>query len=303
LSASRLQLEQAVDQAPDDSERYAVLGDWLAQAGDPRGELIALQLGDRSSSSARSREAELLSTRGLRISRAKRAQWRWGYIHTLAFDLTGADGWEAWRVPDGDRTWASELLGPELTHPSCRFLRELVVEGDPGDVALRWLSTHPPAVLRSLQLVSNEVDLATVGAGLERLERLAIASQFITPATLALPRLRELQLPLDALPARSLALVLDALRPTLRAMTVTSLEGVDAAALAPLFELRALDSLTVRADAMGRGAVDALEASPLKEQLVTLDLSRSGLSEEATKRLLKRAGQFPKLSSLLLGET
>jgi uncharacterized protein (TIGR02996 family) len=302
LTASRLQLEQAVEEAPDDAARYAVLGDWLAQAGDPRGELIALQLGDRSSSSQRAREAELLGTRGLRISRAKRAQWRWGYIHTLAFDLTGADGWEAWRVPDGARTWASELLGPELAHASCRFLRELIVEGDPGDVALQWLSENPPAVLRSLQLVCNEVDLAQVGKGLERLERLALASQFITPATLALPRLRELQLPLDALPSRSLALVLDALRPTLRSMTVTSLEAVDEVALAPLFELRALESLTVRADTMGRAAIDALEASPLKAQLVSLDLSRSGLSEEAAKRLLKRAGQFPRLSTLRLGE-
>jgi uncharacterized protein (TIGR02996 family) len=302
VTASREQLEQSVDESPDEAAGYAVLGDWLSQAGEPRGELIALQLEPRRTPAQRVREAELLKLRGIRIARARRAQWRWGFIHTLAFELTQADGWEDWRVPDGDRTWASELLDADLRHPSCRFLRELIVEGDPGDAALSWLSAHPPPLLRSLQLVCNEVDLSAVGAGLASLERLVLSCQFITPARVPLPGLTDLQLPLDALSSAGLALTLEGLAGTLRAVTLTSLEPVDTGSLAPLFGLAALESLTVRADAMSRGAIDELLDGPLSERLVTLDLSRSGLSAEAAGRLLRRAKGLTRLSSLVLGE-
>jgi hypothetical protein len=42
VNAEREALEASIDAAVDDAARYAVLGDWYAQAGHPRGELIAL---------------------------------------------------------------------------------------------------------------------------------------------------------------------------------------------------------------------------------------------------------------------
>ncbi len=302
MPTDRESLMAAIDAAPDDPGAYGVLGDLLSHEGDPRGELITLQLSDRLTPPQRAREATLLRTRGLRIARATRAQWRWGFVHTLAFELTRADGWEAWRVPDGERTWATELLAADLEHPSCRFLRELFVEGDPGEVALRLLSSRPPGVLRSLHLVCNEVDLAAVGAGLRRLERLVLASQLVTPAALPLPSLVDLQLPMDALTATGTALVLGSVAKTLRSVTITSLEPVDGDLLEPLAELPGLTSLTIRADTMSRSAVDALTEGPLRERLEQLDVSRSGLTAEAAQRLLKRADRFSRLSSLLLGE-
>jgi hypothetical protein len=43
-SRTRGDLERLIDDDPYDAERYAVLGDLLQRDGDPRGELIALQL-------------------------------------------------------------------------------------------------------------------------------------------------------------------------------------------------------------------------------------------------------------------
>ena len=40
----KAELESAIVRDPDDLDAYAVYGDWLAEQGDPRGELIALQL-------------------------------------------------------------------------------------------------------------------------------------------------------------------------------------------------------------------------------------------------------------------
>jgi hypothetical protein len=303
VNEPRDRLWSAIEAAPDDPGRYGVLGDLLSSEGDPRGELITLQLSPRLTPAQRAREATLLRTKGLRIPRATRAQWRWGFVHTLAFELTRADGWEAWRVPDGERTWGTELLAGDLEHPSCRFLRELFVEGDPGEVALRALSARPPGVLRSLQVVCNEVDLSALGPGLARLERLVLSAQLMTPARLPLPALTDLQLPLDALTPTGTALVLTSVARTLTSLTITSLEPVDGDLLTPVGDLPALTSLTIRADTMSRSAVDALTEGPLCERLEVLDLSRSGLTAEAAQRLLKRTNRFARLSSLVLGES
>src|SRR5688500_18514450 len=43
-----LALEEAIAQDPDDEEAYLVYADWLAERGDPRGELIAVQHAQRA---------------------------------------------------------------------------------------------------------------------------------------------------------------------------------------------------------------------------------------------------------------
>lgn len=297
MSTTREQLEAAIDAAPDDASRYAVLGDWLSSHGDPRGELIALELDTTKPTRARrEREAQLQWLDGIRINAPHRAQWRWGFVHTLAFELNRQDAWEEHR---GD--WPEALLGRELAHPSCRFLRELIVEADPIEDGLRWLGEHPPPVLRALHVVSNELELAAVPK-LARLERLTISCQLMVPARLELPSLEELSLPVDALSSRALELVMAGVARTLRRVTLTSLEPLEPEHLTPVFALPSLEHLALRADAMTRPAVEALAESPLAQRLVTLDVSRSGLTADAAKRLLKLAPRFPRLSSLVLGE-
>ena len=289
-------LEAAIDDAPDDASRYAVLGDWYLQLGDPRGELIALQLTERSTRAKREREDELLMMRGLRIPRTQRAQWRWGFVHTLFFGLVQYTAWEEHRDD-----WTSTLLAPSLEHPSCRFLRELVVDASPGDDALRFLATRAPKHLEGLTLTSNELDLSLVGPGLGKLVKLNLFAQLIVPAPLSLPRLRELSLPVDAMTIGGLWTLLGSV-PSLRKLTLSSLETFDGEALAPVAQLRSLQSLTLRAEKTSRSAVDALADSPLRETLETLDVSRSGMTEEAAHRLLALAPTFAKLDSLLMGD-
>lgn len=296
MSSERDALEAAIDDAPDDASRYAVLGDWYLQAGDLRGELIAIQLGDRSTRARREREEELLRTKGIRISQTQRAQWRWGFVHTLFFGLVQHAAWEERRDD-----WTTTLLAPALDHPSCRFLRELVVDASPGDDALRFLSAHTPKHLDGLTLTTNELDLARLGGGLSRLAKLSVYAQLIVPAQVSLPRLVELSLPVDAMTINGLGIVLGAL-PSLRKLTLSSLESFDREALFPVTSLGSLESLTLRAEKTTRSAVDAIVESPLRQSLRTLDVSRSGMTEEAAHRLLEWAPKFSRLDSLLLGD-
>ncbi|MFZ5438728.1 MAG: hypothetical protein ACOZQL_01905 [Myxococcota bacterium] len=296
MATDREQLEQAIDEAVDDAARYAVLGDWLAQTGDPRGELIALQLdAGRKTKAKREREEALLLTRGIRVAQPQRAQWRWGFVHTLLFELVHFAQWEE-HLDD----WPQALLEPQLRHPSCRFLRALVVDGSPGDRALEYLSQQLPRHVGALTLICNELDLARARGALGRLTRLQVSAQLITPARLALPGLRELALPLDALSDAGLRLTLESL-PALEKLTLSSLGTIERAAVEAL-AVAPLTSLTLRAEQTSRGAIDALCDSPLRESLVSLDVSRSGLSEEAARRLLARASAFAKLSDLVLGD-
>ncbi len=296
MTAELAALEAAIDASPDDASRYAVLGDWYAEAGHPRGELIALQLDSQRTKARREREATLLLAPGVRISQAQRAQWRWGFVYTLLFELVHHDAWEG-----HPEDWPQVLLQPELAHPSCRFLRELVIDASPGDRTLDFLSAHLPRHVRALAMICNEVDLARAKGSLAGLERLQLSAQLITPAPLALPQLAELAVPLDAMTSGGLGLVLGSL-PSLRKLTLSSLETIDREALFPVAQRTGLESLTLRADQTSRSAVEAIFDSPLRESLTTLDVSRSGLTEEGAQRLLKLTPKFERLSNLVLGD-
>ncbi len=289
-------IEEAIDAAPDDATRYAVLGDWYAQSGHPRGELIALQLDPQRTKARREREEALLHAPGIRISQGPRAQWRWGFVYTLLFELVHHDAWESHH-----EDWPDTLLQPALDHPSCRFLRELVIDASPGDRTLGFLATRLPRHVRTLTMICNEVDLAHATGALAQLERLQLSAQLITPAPLALPRLAELALPIDAMTIGGLGVVLASL-PALRRLTLSSLETIDREALFPVTAMHGLESLTLRAEKTSRSAVEAIVDSPLRETLTTLDVSRSGMTEEGAQRLLKLTPKFERLSNLVLGD-
>jgi hypothetical protein len=107
-------------------------------------------------------------------------------------------------------------------------------------------------------------------------------------------------LPADALPIAGLSTLLDSL-PSLRKLTLSSLERFDREAVFPLTSAR-LESLTLRAEETTRSAVEAIFDSPLRESLRSLDVSRSGMTEDAAQLLLESAPRFARLDSLLLGD-
>jgi uncharacterized protein (TIGR02996 family) len=138
--------ERAILEAPDDPASYAAYADWLFERGDPRGELMQVQLAledERLSAAERARlrecEAELLA--------AHQAEWlgplapfllsgdqvgRWGYVGEQ-FIRREEPNYE-WRFMRGflDTVHIRNLYVPMARAlrdaPQTRFLRELVIE-------------------------------------------------------------------------------------------------------------------------------------------------------------------------------
>lgn len=102
-----------IEAAPDSLSLRQVLADALSEAGDPRGELIALQLKQRSNSQS-----------------AAQTQVLWQYhlaVHRQALcGALSADDQVSWRLGFWDELY---LRGPDavLDHPSTRLLRVLTV--------------------------------------------------------------------------------------------------------------------------------------------------------------------------------
>jgi uncharacterized protein (TIGR02996 family) len=182
---------------PDNATLLAVLGDLLEGQGDPRGELIAMQLGLRTSSVA---DAVAIARRRNQLRdqltppipsalepwlRAK-FQWGIGFVRSLDLGIL----WSSQRPLFDALATDGEVLGAALgelwAHPSMRFLREVIAH-HAGAGAL--LATNPPAMARALTIsrgainvppgVMNDVDaVGVVLAGIPRLERLRIATDF-----------------------------------------------------------------------------------------------------------------------------
>jgi uncharacterized protein (TIGR02996 family) len=150
------ELERAVADAVDDPEAWAVYGDWLAGQGDPRGEIIALELDGQNASSLYDARAWL----GGEVSAP--LEWRHGFVASA-------------QLHSDDQ--AIEGL---LASPAGRFLRELRVDGDAGPVAAA-LIRHPPRSLRELTIGRTFVrqshplgDLAPIWPLLPHLRRLEL---------------------------------------------------------------------------------------------------------------------------------
>jgi uncharacterized protein (TIGR02996 family) len=175
-------LEKAILANPGDRDAYAVFGDWLQEQGDPRGELIALQLGNRDKAGKQLIEkhadyflgplAEHQKTRDglsnnsrshLRTSAQEKEWqktgeqaflWRNGYIHRvrLSHDVYFEADWKGKTV---------DVLDLVLKHPSGRYVVEFSFQtnGDPSDGNLQdiidLLGKKAPATTRKITFGDN----------------------------------------------------------------------------------------------------------------------------------------------------
>ena len=150
-------LEQAIEADPYDTATYSVLADWLQAQGDPRGELIALQLAnkDKQAKALIAKQADYflgpLAEHQLTHDGEKTPAftWRSGYIHGLRLSHNHyAD--EAFQGS------LAELLDLVLRHPSGRFLAEITFgfNDDPNEDDLQdlidLLAKRAPGTLRKL---------------------------------------------------------------------------------------------------------------------------------------------------------
>ncbi|MFO0740117.1 MAG: TIGR02996 domain-containing protein [Labilithrix sp.] len=157
----------AIHAAPDDDELRAVFADWLTERGDPRGELITLQLAPKPTPAAKKREAALLKKHGRAwagpLDRVFQKESR---VFTRGFLSRGI-------VLDSATLTASELAHPEWALVESLSFLQFREETIPGLLAAPWLRN-----LRSLARVPE--------VALERIAAEGLA-----------PRLEELQMELE----------------------------------------------------------------------------------------------------------
>lgn len=280
----RAAFEAAIDAAPDEASLFAVLADWLSHHGDPRGELIGLMLGEQNEATAQRRNA-LLAHPSLRWGGSS-DQWRWGYVHEATLS-SGSP-----HTLDAGTLWR---------HPSLRFLRALRLSfAEPFEALLTHLVDASPRVLHRLELAApRPLDLSQLAPTLP-LRALSLHAPQLTNTLAAFPGLATLELG-GLFDRRSQAAVLFAENQQLRAVTIEWFGAVPLEALTGVLTLPALERLTVRADRTDEGVIDAILDSPLGARLRCLDLSASGLTEPAARRLLDRVREHASLSELILG--
>ena len=214
------ELEQAINANPDDKETWAVYADWLQGHGDPRGELMALQIAgkDKAARALIDRHADYflgplaghqktydgdLGNNGRTNSKAWVTEnqqaflWKFGFIHRarLAHDSYADDEF------DGRLAEVLELL---LAHPSGRFVAEMAFNsnGDPNENDLQdlidILACRAPPTLRKITIGDNidqiswynVGDLGVLWPAIPNLASLYIEAGSFTLGSIDAPRLR-----------------------------------------------------------------------------------------------------------------
>jgi uncharacterized protein (TIGR02996 family) len=320
--AVREALEAAIRDDPDDVAAHAVLADYLQEHGDPRGELIAVQLAleDPKHSAAQRKK---LREQESKLFLAHRREWL-GPILEYAEDsgllserqTSFRRGW-LWALKldsgGGDDEYA-RLFQALAAAPQARFLHDLTIDRAPED-SLKVLAKAAFAPsLRKLQVGEEQGYTHTGGAGLAalvsafpRLESLLVyahlreddaARLFAAP----LPALRELEVcctwhyPLDVL----------ANNPTLTRLRRIlffphMIEGGPGAylnagglrALGASKHLTALAELTFKLWDGGDAAADALVETGLLFRLERLDLTPGNLTDAGAQTLARALASRP----------
>ena len=190
----REQLIAAIENDPDDVENYRVYADWLESNGQPRGQLIQLELlrerlTDRSKlNHLNNKIAVYFDTNKAHFIGALKSwpnmryeatysygplYWRYGFIRRAEIHA-GKD--------------PAACLRELIASASGRFLIELQLRVDVLDVLLERV----PASLRELAVIVDAIDLSAAWPKLARLHRLSIHVNNPVLGTIDLPELRKL---------------------------------------------------------------------------------------------------------------
>lgn len=248
MSASQDDLEAAIDAAPDDPAAYAAYGAWLSARGDPRGELVAVQVAQLSAKGLdlarlEAREQEILDAHAATLAWPERpdywvprVEWFCGFFRA-AGDFVSVDG-----------------------HPSSRFLRHASTDLRAAIPTLAtwrapltardvgWLAACPR--LRALHVDERQLRALPPDV-FERLETLHVDA-FDPPRRLteiAMPRLRTLGLRVFHAWVDVAVAAIERLRPPELSLDVSGQGGVGPAlaklaAVAPLVTSLRLESLS-----------------------------------------------------------
>jgi len=328
----REELERAIDAEPYDAAAYAVLGDLLQHEGDPRGELIALQLAAERAPFREHEAAAYLKRHaktfvGNLASISKDAygatfRWRFGFIHGL-------------RVPSSlggpNHVPMADALARVRAHPSGRFVTELAFEPtgflDKEIVAaIGALMASPPPSLRHLHFGcvprrDPQQNFWHTGTGLDgilsvvpQLRRLIVNGGQYSVGALDLPELRTLSFQIGGLNPTTARAIARARLPKITflevtgdhndsietlyvrhgRMTVSRTNGTfaDIAPLLARTDLPALRHLGIPNALFTDEICAALPGSALLPQLEVLDLSHGFMTDDGARALAAHPEAF-----------
>jgi len=329
--ANETELLERLAANPDDTEALLVYADLLQHAGDPRGELCAVQHKLEAApddASLRAREAALLEAHG--------KSWLGDFLGDAGVEVTWRRGFvDAVRIShdyfrdDEDRSIA-ETLGPLLDLPVARLVRSITLGlwvNDEGQCeygeAAEVLAARSLPSLRRLHLADfkyfgeeTEIswtylgDLSEVWKNVPNLERLTLQGGAMTLGTIDLPRVRSVEVVTGGLDAASITSLATARWPELEELTIYF--GSDNyGASGGVEELRPLLAGTGVPKLRSLGLVNAeftdalcaaLPAAAVVKQLRRLDLSKGMMTIEGARALAAGRAAFAHLEELDLGE-
>jgi len=319
--AAAAALESSIIADPSDTAAYAVYADWLQHQGDPRGELIALQLAREAElerkPSGRSalqtaigrhfehHAATLLGPLAAFVTDVRDLVsgpfvWRFGFIHRVVLDSRrGAD--------------LGAIVEEVLRHPSGRFVRELAIRSDQLDEAHRVvdvLRAAGPPTLLELDLVvrAEPLDLGDLWPAVARLRRIAVVARGFDLGAVCVPAAERARFATARLSSATMRAIAAAPWPALQRLELrfggqfqpgsTSLDD-----LQPLLvrtDLPALTHLKLRGCAYAGEALAALATTALAHQLVVIDLSHGHVERVDLRALADHTRSFPRLRELWL---
>ena len=312
----------------DDVDEYKVYGDALQAAGDPRGELIALQTAGKAKAKAADKyltqhRAALLGALADVEPMNLTLEWTNGFIAKarIAYD----------RNPDDDEETEAEMVAwlvALLDEPSSRFLRDLTVGivqtvDNRYDAVIREIGRRPRPALRSLFLgdfesYQSEISWSSLGdltklcgacAGLERLTVKSGSLNLGKPGQLAFPELRELQVITGGLGRHSLKAIIGGHLPSLESLVLylgtpsygCDLERKDVETLLASERFPRLRRLALVNSELADELCSVLHLSPLVAQVTELDLSKGTLSDAGASALVTYAKGLAHLRRLDVG--
>lgn len=323
-------LDAQLREAPGDRDVALIYADWLQQREHPRGKLIAIQAARRD----RPDDAELADAeRALLETHADAFLGPLAELVAIAADPPQIEiSWDLGFVERaliiGRFTEPADLVWEVLRHPSCRFLRELVIgrvrSGDQDNTAISATILHagPKPPLRRLviadfddsELDSIDIsrapigDLRGLGAAYPLLEEVILkGTGDVELAGLDLPRVKKFALRTSTMREATLATILAAPWPALEDLElwfgdVERGYGAECGVgdLAPLFARRwpQLRTLRIMNAPFSDEVVDAIAGWPEAAQLATLDFSLGTLTEIGAHALVAHRAKFPRLARL-----
>ncbi len=327
VDARYSELERAIVDDPEDPEPYLVLADHLQAQGDPRGELIVLQLRGETDPAADAAAQQYLAKHVGPLlgplaphqkvhdgSNDDSFTWRRGYIDRAKISCPDDDNDES----------AAEIVELLLRHPAGRFLRHLAVgfDGAPGDGALdgviRALAEQLAPSLRKLHLgdfvYPDECEISWFQVGtlgelwraLPRLQHLIVQGGTFELGDIEHERLERLEVFTGGLAVTNARAIASLRCPQLRHLEVWyggEDHGWDGSIqdIAPLLarvDLPQLRHLGLRNCELADEICAAIATSPLLPQLAVLDLSMGTLSDDGARMLARHRDALRHLAVL-----